>query len=414
MRDVVIDFLTQKGISGDDVELLSSAILAFAVLIFILIIYFITKKVVLTLLGHFIKKNKYKWDNLMMENKVFSRTAYFVPIIIIYYASPLFPEAKEIIQKVAVLSIYLVLMLVVDALLNSFNEIYRSYTISKNRPIKGYIQVIRISVFLIGSIAIISALLGQNPIVVLSALGALSAVLLVIFKDSLLGLMAGILISTNDMVRIGDWIEMSKYGTSGTVIDITLHTVKIENFDKTFTTLPSYALISDSFKNYRGMLETGGRRIMRSIYIDVSSIGFCTPEMIEDFKKIHYLKDYLESKRKEIDEYNKNAGFDTSHMVNGRRLTNIGTFRAYVLEYLKHHPGIHNELTIMVRQLTPDEHGVPLEIYAFTNDVAWVKYETIQSDIFDHIMAVVPRFGLKLFQNPSGRDIQYIAENRNK
>jgi miniconductance mechanosensitive channel len=350
----------------------------------------------------------------MLDNKVFARLAYLVPVIIIYYSATLFPGVQKIMEKATVIAIYLVLMLVADAVLKALNEIYKEYVSSHNKPIKGYIQVIRIAIFIIGGIAVISAIIGQNPIVVLSALGALSAVLLVIFKDSLLGLVAGILISTNDLVRLGDWIEVPKFNTTGTVTDITLHTVKIENFDKTFTTLPSYALISDSFKNYRGMLNTGGRRIIRAVNIDMTSIDFCTPEMIEDFKKISYLKEYLESKEKEIAEYNKTHDFDTGHVVNGRRLTNIGTFRAYLLEYLKHHPGIRNDLTMMVRQLSPCEHGVPLEIYAFTNNTEWVTYETIQADIFDHVMAVVPHFGLKLYQNPSGADLHYLAEKSNR
>lgn len=410
MREFVLDFLTQRGLTGDNADLLAAVILAAAVLIFITIVYFITKHVILRILGHIIKKNKFKWDNIMLENKVFSRLAFLVPAIIIYYSAALFPDAKKTIEKASVIAIYLVLMLVADAVLKSLNEIYREYVSARNKPIKGYIQVIRIAIFIIGGIAVISAIIGQNPIVVLSALGALSAVLLVIFKDSLLGLVAGILISTNDLVRIGDWIEVPKFNTTGTVTDITLHTVNIENFDKTFTTLPSYALISDSFKNYRGMLNTGGRRIIRAVNIDVTSIDFCTPEMIEDFKKISYLKQYLETKEAEIAEYNKTHDFDTGHVVNGRRLTNIGTFRAYLLEYLKHHPGIRDDLTMMVRQLSPGEHGVPLEIYAFTNDTEWVTYETIQSDIFDHVMAVVPRFGLKLYQNPSGADLHYLAD----
>mgnify|MGYP001425909292 FL=1 len=233
---------------------------------------------------------------------------------------------------------------------------------------------------------------------------------MVIFKDSLLGLVAGVQLTTNDMVRVGDWIEMPKYHADGDVIEISLHTVKVRNWDRTITTIPSYALISDSFKNWRGMHSSGGRRIKRAIHIDTSSIRFCTEEMIEKFRKIHLLTDYINRKEKEIEEYNEKNGIDRSVLVNGRRMTNIGCFRAYVENYLKHHPHIHKEMTLMVRQLAPGEHGLPLEIYAFTAGTQWTFYESVQADIFDHIFAVAPEFGLRVFQNPTGYDLQRLLD----
>jgi miniconductance mechanosensitive channel len=232
---------------------------------------------------------------------------------------------------------------------------------------------------------------------------------MLVFKDSILGLVAGVQLTANDMVRVGDWVEMPKYNADGAVIEITLNTVKVQNWDKTITMIPSYALISDSFKNWRGMQESGGRRIKRSVYIDVTSIAFLTDEMIKKFKQIHYLKDYIENKEREIAEFNRKNGIDESVKVNGRRMTNIGTYRAYISKYLENHPGIHKGLIMMVRQLAPGEYGLPLEIYAFTNNTQWVVYESIQADIFDHILAVAPEFGLRVFQNPSGHDLQNMA-----
>ena len=258
---------------------------------------------------------------------------------------------------------------------------------------------------------VISNLIGQNPLIILSGLGALSAVLMLIFKDSILGLVAGVQLSSNDMVRVGDWIEMPKYNADGDVIDITLNTVKVMNFDKTITMIPSYALISDSFRNWRGMQLSGGRRIKRSFYVDTSSISFCTKEMIEEFQKIDYLTDYVTTRLNEINEYNMEHKINTESKVNGRQLTNVGVFREYILQYLRNHPKIHKDMTLIVRQLAPGDNGLPLEIYAFSNDTNWVVYESVQADIFDHIFAVMPTFGLRAFQNPTGHDIVQLKEN---
>jgi miniconductance mechanosensitive channel len=268
------------------------------------------------------------------------------------------------------------------------------------------VQVAKILIFVVGIILVIAKLLDQSPVILLSGFGAMTAVLLLLFKDSILGLVAGIQLATNDMVRIGDWIEMPKYGADGDVVEISLHTVKVENWDRTITAIPSYALVSDSFKNWRGMQTSGGRRIKRSIYIDKTSVSFCTEEMVERFKKIQFLTDYISGKQKEIQEYNTGHCIDTSEPVNGRQITNIGTLRAYIENYLRNHPKIHKGMTMMVRQLQPTENGLPLEIYAFTNDTNWVNYEAIQADIFDHILSVIPSFGLRVFQAPSGHDMR--------
>lgn len=322
----------------------------------------------------------------------------------------MFPSYQNLIEKTALTYIIVVALVVINALLNAFDIIYRTFPVSKVRPIKGYIQVVKIILFIVGGITIISNLIGQNPLIILSGLGALSAVLMLIFKDSILGLVAGVQLSSNDMVRVGDWIEMPKYNADGDVIDITLNTVKVMNFDKTITMIPSYALISDSFKNWRGMQTSGGRRIKRSIFIDTGSIRFCSEAMIEEYHKIQYLGDYLATRLSEIEQHNEERNIDKSNKVNGRQLTNIGVFRVYIQQYLKHHPKIHQNMTLIVRQLASGENGLPFEIYAFTNDTNWVVYESVQSDIFDHIFAVAPSFGLRVFQNPTGYDIAHGIE----
>jgi miniconductance mechanosensitive channel len=370
----------------------------------------IAKKIVLKIIIRLITNNRYTWDNILLEKKVFHKLSHLAPAFIIYYAASIFPPVQTVIEKLALIYMMIVTIMVLNALLDAVDAIYRTFDVSKIRPIKGYIQVAKIVLFIIGAIVVISNLMGQNPLILLSGLGAISAILMLIFKDSILGLVAGVQLSSNDMVRVGDWIEMPKYNADGDVIDITLNTVKVMNFDKTITMIPSYALISDSFKNWRGMQVSGGRRIKRSVCIDTSSIRFCTTEMIEELKKIHYLSDYISARLDEINAYNIKHQINRESTVNGRQLTNIGVFRAYVQEYLRHHPKIHQGMTLIVRQLEARDSGLPLEIYAFSNDTAWTVYESVQSDIFDHIFAVVPVFGLRVFQNPTGQDIVNLKE----
>ncbi|HOA96803.1 MAG TPA: mechanosensitive ion channel [Acetivibrio saccincola] len=407
MREYILNVLTGYGMNSEIANYLFYILMAVFVGLVSFMANLITKKVILKILAHYIRNNRFKWDTIMLERRVFQRMSHIVPAIIIYAFAPVFPENVEAkIYTGVTVYITLVVMFVISAFLNSVNDIYNNFEISKTRPIKGFIQIVKVFVFVIGGILIIAEIIGQNPLVLLGGLGALSAVVLLIFQDSILGLVAGIQLSSNDMVRVGDWIEMSNYGADGYVIDISLNTVKVQNFDKTITTIPTYKLVSDSLKNWRGMVETGGRRIKRSVYIDTSSITFCTDEMIDEFKKIHYLKDHIMKKQKEIAEHNKKNNIDASVKVNGRRLTNIGVFRAYVSNYLKNHPGINKNMIQMVRQLPPGEYGLPIEVYAFTKTTNWVEYEGIQADIFDHILAVVPEFKLKVFQNPTGYDFR--------
>ena len=405
-------FFDVRGVDPAVDAWLSYAIATAAVLAVCFVANWITKKIVLKLLTLLIAKNRVAWDDKLVEHKVFQKLSHVVPGVIIYYASGIyaeFPLVEALAEKASFIYILLAVLFSLNAFLNAVNAIYNTYEISKSRPIKGILQVVKIVFFFIGAIVIIATLINQNPFILLGGLGALSAVLLLVFQNSILGLVAGIQLTANDMVRVGDWIEMPKHNADGEVVEITLTTVKVQNWDKTITMIPAAAFINESFKNWRGMQESGGRRIKRSVYIDVTSIRFCDGEMIERFKKIRHLRDYIENKLKELDEYNRAHNIDPSSVVNGRRLTNIGTYRVYIQNYLQNHPRIHKGLTVMVRQLAPGEYGLPLEIYAFTNDVRWVNYEAIQSDIFDHVLAVAPEFGLRVFQNPSGHDMRTLA-----
>lgn len=408
--ETIIGLLEGYGLATDTTKPIAAIIAIFLIAALSILANFITKKIVIRILTHYIKRNRFNWDNVLLERKVFHKLSHIVPAIIIYMFAAAFPDYQVLIEKAAVTYILVVSLLVISSFLSAVDDIYRTFEISKIRPIKSYIQVLKIVVFFIGGIIIISNIIGQSPLIILGGIGALSAVFMLVFQDSILGFVAGVQLTSNDMVRVGDWIEMPKYGADGDVIDVSLNTVKVQNWDKTITTIPSYALISDSFKNWRGMQSSGGRRIKRSLYIDTSSIKFCTEEMIEKFRNIHYLTDYINDKEEEIAKYNAENNIDKTVKVNGRAMTNIGVFRAYVENYLKNHPGIHQGMTLMVRQLAPGEHGLPLEIYCFTNDVRWVIYEGIQSDIFDHLFAVAPEFGLRLFQNPSGSDFANFAK----
>ncbi|MEH7381430.1 mechanosensitive ion channel family protein [Bacillus sp. JJ1533] len=405
--------LLEYGMDPTVAHYLSIILMILFIALICVVANFITKKVIINIITRIVNKTKYHWDNILLENKVFRRLSHIVPAIIIFYFSETFPKTAVLIQKGAVAYLIIVSLMVINSLLNAMNDIYQTYEISKTRPIKGYIQVVKIIITIFGIIIVIANFMGKSPLILLSGIGALSAVLMLVFKDSLLGLVAGVQLTTNDMVRVGDWIEMPKYGADGDIIDISLVTVKVQNFDKTITTIPSYALVSDSFINWRGMQTSGGRRIKRSLFIDSTSITFCTEEMITKFKQIQLLSDYITNREQEIEEYNIKHEINRNNPVNGRALTNIGVFRAYISNYLQQHPGINQEMTLMVRQLAPTEHGLPLEIYAFSNDVRWAVYETTQADIFDHLFAVAPEFGLRLFQNPSGHDLKTLMAEEN-
>ncbi len=412
MIDTIISRLRDLGMDGRYAESIGWMAGIVFIIILSLLANFIVKKVFLKILYLVVKGSKSDWDDIILKRKVFHRLANLAPALVIYFAAPIFPAAQDWIQRIAVSGMALIFLLSLNAFSKAVVDIYNRYEISRERPIKGIVQIIMILAYTLGAGFIIATLMNRSPLVLLSGIGAMTAILLLIFKDSILGFVAGIQLSVNRMVRIGDWIEMPKYGADGDVIDISLNTVKVQNWNKTISTIPTYALITDSFKNWRGMSESGGRRIKRAIYIDMNSIKFCTSEMLDKFEKIRNLTDYIKSKRKEIDEYNLAHNVDTSALVNGRNLTNIGTLRAYIAAYLKNHPQINQNMTFLIRHLQPTPTGLPIEIYVFSSDQEWANYEGIQADIFDHILAVVPEFELRVFQNPTGSDFKAIAEYR--
>ena len=397
-----------KDLGEDLAALVALALVAFAALL----AHRLAKGPLLRGLAAIIRHTDIPWDDALIECRVLHRLAHIVPGLIFYRLGPLalegHPVSVNIIQTAA--HIYLVLsgLLAIEALISAGVRIYNGTRTSHEVSIKGLVQFLKIILFLLGSVLVVSILIGQSLLYLLGGLTAMTAVLLLIFRDSILGLVAGIQISVNRMVAYGDWIEMPQYGADGDVIDITLTTVKVQNWDKTITTIPTYSLISESFKNWRGMQDSGGRRIKRAIYLDVSTIVFCDEEMLARFAKIQYITAHIERKKKELAEYNKLNRVDLAHLVNGRRMTNIGTFRAYVQAYLKNHPQINQEMTFLIRQLAPTSKGLPIEIYVFCKDIVWANYEAIQADIFDHIFAIVPAFDLRVFQEPTGTDFRTL------
>lgn len=352
-----------------------------------------------------------QWDNVLVDKHVFQRLLNFIPLILIYLlTSPILAGTAWLPLSQTLISILFLIagMMTIDALLNALVAIYANSTISKEISITPFVQVLKLGLYFVTGILLLSLLLQKTPLYFLSGLGALTAVLMFVFKDILMGFVAGIQLIANKMVAPKDWIEMPKYGADGDVIEITLTTVKVQNFDNTITTIPTYALINESFKNWRNMNLSGGRRIKRYVNIDLSSIKFCDSEMLERFTRIQLISKDIQARQEEIKVHNKEHHVDESTLVNGRRLTNIGVFRSYVEAYLRQHPLIHNDMTFLIRQLSPRENGLPIEIYVFCKDTDWTVYESVQADIFDHILAVVPEFNLRVFQEPSGSDFKKI------
>ena len=353
-----------------------------------------------------------QWDNVLVEKHVFQRLLNFVPLILIYVlTSPILSGTELLALSQTLINVLFLLaaMLTIDALLSALLAIYSSSGIAKEISITPFVQVLKLALYFVSGILLLSLLLQKTPLYFLSGLGALTAVLMFVFKDILMGFVAGIQLIANKMVAPKDWIEMPKYGADGDVIEITLTTVKVQNFDNTITTIPTYALINESFKNWRNMNLSGGRRIKRYVNIDLSSIKFCDSEMLERFTKIQLISKDIQDRQAEIKDYNEKNNVDESTFVNGRRLTNIGVFRSYVEAYLMQHPKINNKMTFLIRQLSPRENGLPIEIYVFCKETNWNIYEAVQADIFDHILAVVPEFKLRVFQEPSGSDFQKLS-----
>ncbi|MEA1877969.1 MAG: mechanosensitive ion channel [Bacteroidota bacterium] len=407
LRDL---FINNWGLSDELARWLH--VLVFVVLIALVswIVDKVTKQIIIKVIKGFVKKTKNQYDDIILEKGVFNSLAHISPALVVYYMLPTiiidFPKTAAFLQNLVLVYMILIAIMVVVSFLNALNEIYVRYGNLNKVPVKGYIQVVQVVLILIGVVWALSVLFDFELGKFFAGLGAFAAVLMLIFKDTILGVVASIQISANKMMSMGDWVSMPSRNADGTVMDISVNTVKIQNWDKTIATIPTYAFVTESFDNWRGMEDSGGRRIKRSINIDMSSVKFCTDEMLDKFGKIQLIAKYVKSLRVEVATYNKEMQVDESVSVNGRRMTNIGTFRRYMEEYLHSHPKIHDDMTFLVRQLQSTERGIPIEIYVFSNDQEWANYESIQSDIFDHIMAIMPEFELRVFQNPTGNDFK--------
>ncbi len=416
--DSIQDLLRSLYVPDSWINLSRSIFLILVLIIICLIGFYLAKFIVIKVIKRIVRHTNNQWDDKLFNNKFFKRVSYLIPAILIYklisYVLPDNPGLVSVILTATNVYIIMIILLSLYTLLDTFSEIYTEWEIAKYKPIKGYIQLIKVILACIAIILIIAAILGESPLFFLTGLGALSAVLMLVFKDALLGLVAGVQISANDMARPGDWITMDKYRADGDVMEISLTTVKVQNFDKSIVYIPAYVMISDSFINWRGMYESDGRRIKRAIYIDMDTVKFCTPELIEKYTKIELIRKYLTQKQLEIDEFNILHKVDESIPVNGRKQTNIGIFRMYMQAYLKTLKTINQESTLMVRQLPSADKGIALEVYAFCISKDWVIFEEVQSDIFDHFYAALKYFDLALYQSPSSNNMKNLIENSPK
>ncbi|TCN87069.1 mechanosensitive ion channel family protein [Shewanella fodinae] len=410
-RVVLTDWLAKFGINSEPSGWLATAILILSSLILAAVTYIVVRRGVVRAMNLMIVRSKATWDDIFLRHRVLEKLSLLVPAMVLNFLVPValteHKLASALVDKL--LSVWLVVVMVraLYAALDAVNEVADVKLISRRLPIKSFVQLCKLFLFFVALIVSVSVLADQSPVYFLSGLGVATGLVMLVFKDTILGFVAGIQLAANRMVSPGDWIQMDKYGADGSVEEVSLTTVKVRNWDKTITMIPAYALVSDAFRNWRGMSESGGRRIKRSVNIDINSIRFLTEEDRKRLAKINYLKEYLPKKIHELGESNAKIS-DMDMPVNGRRLTNVGTFRAYLVEFLRHHEKVHQEMTLMVRQLAPTTEGLPLELYIFTNDTRWVNYEEIQSDIFDHIFAILPQFDLRAFQAPTGNDIRSL------
>jgi len=408
-------WLNNLGVSDANAIYLKFALLLFALLMLCMITNLIVKKILVKTIELGIKKTKTKLDDILIENKVFSTLSHIAPAVVIYLSAGTvfvdFPDSIVYVLRMVNTYITIILIAVSIKFLNAIQHYSEQTEFFKGKSLNSYFQLFKITIYLVGIIIVLSFLLDKSPLYFFSALGAMTVVLLLIFKDTILGLVASIQLAANNMVNKGDWVSMPKYDADGDVIEMNLTTIKIQNWDKTITTIPTYAFISDSFKNWRGMSESGGRRIKRSINIKINSIKFCTPELLKKLSKIQLIKQYITEAINNIDDYNNKNKVDKSTLVNGRNMTNIGVFRVYIEAFVKNNPNINQDMTCLIRQLAPTEKGLPIEIYTFSNRQEWAVYEQIISDMFDHLMATIPEFELEIFQNPTGSDFHMYKGN---
>lgn len=384
-------------------------------------IYIIARLLIRPQIANWVYKSNNRWDNALQEHGFFRRLMHLFPALFIYIATPVLIEDEAVMHGAIIKSAQLYMLysgvLAVYALLSTIEDVYNASALARRAPITGFIQVSKLAFAIVAILLSISLIVGKSPLLLLSGLTAIAAVLLLIFRDTILGFVAGIQIAANRMFNTGDWISMPKYEVDGEILEIGLTNVKVQNWDNTISTLPTYSLTTEAVKNWRGMQESGGRRIKRAVYIDVHSIKLCDNDMLERLSSIRFINEYIEKKKTELRDYHRDMSIDESDLLNSRRLTNIGTFRAYLEAYLRKHPNINQDLTLMVRQLPPNELGLPLEIYCFSAEKAWVKYEKIQADVFDHVMAMLASFELRAYQRDGHLSLlahreQFLKEER--
>jgi len=406
------ELLRDWGLEGDSLVYTRTALLAFLVVGCSFLLWWITRNLLLSVIHRIAGKTKTTWDDELVRNKFFSGCAHLVPLLLMDYFMHVvfydFPNLADIGIRLTDFVIIFVLIIIAMRFLNAARDVLSEKPRLKDKPIHSFFQLGKIIISVVLGILMISVAFNIDLIVIITSMGAMMAVILLVFKDTILGFVGSIQLAANDMVRIGDWVTMEKYGADGDVQEITLTTVKVQNFDKTITTIPTYSFISDSFKNWRGMEESEGRRVTRSINIAISSIQFCTPEMLHKYGEIELIRPYIEQKEKDIAEFNSTHEVNRKVLLNGRNQTNIGVFRHYMEEYLKKKNEVNQDMTLMVRQLAPTEKGVALQVYAFTKTKVWVEYEKVVGDIFDHLLSSVPFFDLAVFENPSGRDFKSL------
>lgn len=399
------------GISPDTAVIIDEFIALALILLIAFAADMLCRKVLLRVIARIVKQTKATWDDILFDHSVMVHLSRMVAPVVIYLCIPVAfagSAAMVFVQRLCLIFIIITFLSFVNSFLKAAYSVYSEMESLRGRPLKGLLQILQVLLWFIGGIVVVSVLIGQSPLALLAGLGASAAVLMLVFKDSIMGFVSGVQLSANDMLKVGDWITMPKYGANGYVIEVTLNTVKVRNFDNTITTIPPYLLVSDSFQNWRGMRESGGRRVKRSINIDMTSVRFCTSEMLDKYRKIQLLKDYIDQTEEVVRVYNEENHIDNDILVNGRRQTNLGVFRAYLTAYLKSLPVVNTELNCMVRHLQPTDHGLPVELYFFSNVKDWIPYEAVQADVFDHVLAIIPEFDLRVFQSPSGADFKRL------
>jgi miniconductance mechanosensitive channel len=414
IRAEISQWLHSWGIGGMPLDDISTGVLVMASLIFAALSYLFVRRGVVSAMNIVIHRSKVSWDDIFMRHKVLEKFSYVVPALVMNLLIPLAMKDHVLVSSLIdrLLSVFIVVMLVraIYSGLDAANEIADVMLVSRRLPIKSFVQLFKLFLFFVAIIISISVLANQSPVYFLSGLGVATGLVMLVFRDTILGFVAGIQLAANRMVSTGDWIQMDKYGANGSVVEVSLTTVKVQNWDNTLSMIPAYALVSDAFKNWQGMSDSGGRQIKRAVSINIESIHFLSEEEYARLSKVNYLKGYFAKKNEEIAQFNTSIE-DADMPVNRRQLTNIGTFRAYLLELVTQHPLIHNDMTLLVRQLAPTSEGIPIEVYVFTTDVRWSNYEAIQGDIFDHIFAILPEFGLRAYQGPTGSDIRSLKTN---